>query len=173
MGGNEQTSRVAAVAGEALAGLGLRVDDVALTPAGKRRLLRISVDRDLSDLAGDDHTSVVPPLTLDEVAEATRAINEALDRDEPLGQAPYVLEVTSPGVSRSLTEPRHFRRNVGRLLEVALVDGSTVAGRLVSAAPEELILSADGGARHVVAPSQIRRARVQVEFGHAEHTEET
>ena len=73
--------------------LGLTVEDVAVTPAGKRRLVRIWLDRDLSGLEPDDESSAIDPLSLDEVADATRVISVALDASDALGEAPYVLEV--------------------------------------------------------------------------------
>ena len=111
---------------QAVAPLGLLVDDLRITRAGKRRLVRIAVDDDLAGLAPGDETTPVPPVELDTVAEATRSIDNALDASDVLGSAPYVLEVTSPGTSRPLTEPRHFRRNVGRLVTLALTDGRLV-----------------------------------------------
>lgn len=165
--------------------LGLVIEDVAVTPAGKRRLVRIWLDRDLADLEPDDQTSVIEPLSLDEVADATRVISAALDVSDALGEAPYVLEVGSSGVERALTEPRHFRRNVDRLVEIhRVVDihrvdihrvdsgghaGGVVTGRLVGAGPTDVtVLSA---ATKNEPPTQLRipyadiaRAQVQVEF---------
>jgi len=84
------------------------LEDVNVTSAGRRSLVRVVVDAD----GGVD---------LDAVAEVSRVVSEALDADAPGGPAfagPYVLEVTSPGVDRPLTEPRHWRRAVGRLVQV-------------------------------------------------------
>ena len=149
--------------------LGLVIEDVAVTPAGKRRLVRVYLDRDLSGLAADDDRSPVPPLTLDEVADATRAVSAALDESDAMGPQPYVLEVTSPGVERPLTEPRHFRRNVGRLVKVTGTDDAVLTGRLVAVGPDGITLSVDGakGAAatdHTLAFAEIARALVQVEF---------
>jgi ribosome maturation factor RimP len=112
--------------------LGLMIEDVAVTPAGRRRLVRIWLDRDLSGLDPHDESSVIDPLSLDEVADATRIISAALDASDALGEAPYVLEVGSAGVDRLLTKPRHFRRNVSRLVEISRSQAS--AGALSTAA---------------------------------------
>ena len=149
--------------------LGLVIEDVAVTPVGKRRLVRVYLDRDLSGLAADDDRSPVPPLTLDEVADATRAVSAALDESDAMGPQPYVLEVTSPGVERPLTEPRHFRRNVGRLVKVTGTDDAVLTGRLVAAGPDGITLSVDGAkgapaTDHTLAFAEIARALVQVEF---------
>ncbi len=157
---------------QAVAPLGLLVDDLRITRAGKRRLVRIAVDDDLAGLAPGDETTPVPPVELDTVAEATRSIDNALDASDVLGSAPYVLEVTSPGTSRPLTEPRHFRRNVGRLVTLALTDGSTLAGRIVAAGAEGLRLAdpkaaGNDEAVRFVDYAALHRAQVRVEFTHA------
>lgn len=171
--------------------LGLMVEDVTVTPAGKRRLVRIWLDRDLADLGADDESSVVEPLSLDEVADATRIIGAALDDSDALGEAPYVLEVGSSGVDRPLTAWRHFRRNVTRLVEISTTNdaagvarttgdpSSRVTGRLLAADPTgvTVLLAATKDApetRLHIAYADIARAEVQVEFAHvtAEHVTE-
>ena len=150
-----------------LSDLGLLVEDVAVTPAGKRRLVRIWIDRVLQDTG--DTTSVTPPLTLDEVADATRAVSDALDETGAMGEQPYTLEVGSPGIDRPLTEPRHFRRNVSRLVTVTLVEGEPVTARITAAGDTGVTLEVPATkkepARSVhVAYAEVSRAVVQVEF---------
>jgi ribosome maturation factor RimP len=157
--------------------LGLVVEDVAVTPAGKRRLVRIWLDRDLGGLGPDDDSSVIEPLCLDEVADATRVIGAGLDASDALGEAPYVLEVGSAGVDRPLTRPRHFRRNVTRLVEVSCAnagvagDPGTLTGRLLAAGPNEVTLlvvatKKEPESRLRIPYADITRAQVQVEFSH-------
>jgi ribosome maturation factor RimP len=150
--------------------LGLLVEDVAVTPVGRRRLVRIAVDRDL-DLGGEQ-TDATEPLTLDDVADATRAISDALDASDAMGEQPYVLEVTSPGVDRPLTEPRHYRRNVTRLVTVTPVEGDAVTGRIVRAGESDLTLEVPGAKKEPARSRDFRyadivRAVVQVEFSRA------
>jgi len=148
------------------------VEDLAVTPAGKRRLVRIWLDRDLSSLDPADHSSVVEPLSLDEVAEATRAIGVALDASDATGEAPYVLEVGSSGVDRPLVEPHHFRRNVTRLVEIWRVNGAAdepIVGRLVAAGPSAatLLVAATKKEPEIelrIPYADVVRAQVQVEF---------
>jgi ribosome maturation factor RimP len=159
--------------------LGLLVEDVAVTPAGKRRLVRIWIDRVLQD--SGDTTSVTPPLTLDEVADATRAVSDALDETGAMGEQPYTLEVGSPGIDRPLTEPRHFRRNVSRLVTLTLLEGEPVTARITSAGDTGVTLEVPATkkepARSVhVAYADVSRAVVQVEFSRpsdraTEHTD--
>ncbi|WP_197674759.1 ribosome maturation factor RimP [Pedococcus dokdonensis] len=147
--------------------LGLLVEDVAVTPAGKRRLVRIWIDRVLDDAAAT--TAATPPLTLDEVADATRAVSDALDESGAMGEQPYTLEVGSPGIDRPLTEPRHFRRNVSRLVTLTPVDGPAVTGRITAADDSRVTLEVPAAkkepARSVeLGYADVARAVVQVEF---------
>lgn len=164
MAGQNATARTKAVeadAANALAPLGLTVEDVAVTPAGKRRLVRVLVDVDLPE----DHPSTesVPPLDLDRIADATRAVSQALDASNAMGEAPYVLEVSSPGTDRPLTLPRHFRRNVGRLVAFAFPDEPSVTGRILAADGESVTLATDDGQR-TVPYDGIEQGTVQIEF---------
>jgi ribosome maturation factor RimP len=149
----------------ALSERGLLVDEVVITPAGRRSVLRISVDRDLGADDSAPTTDATDPLSLDEVAEATRAINAVLDPSDVMGEAPYVLEVSSPGVSRPLTEPRHFRRNIGRLVAVTPTEGEAFTGRLLSADGQAATYTlGDEGEQRSVPYDTVRKAVVQVEF---------
>jgi ribosome maturation factor RimP len=170
--------RIHDLAQEALADLGLVVEDVAVTPAGKRRLVRIAVDHNLSRLGLTDDSSTVPHLTLDEVADATRAVSAALDDTEAMGAAPYVLEVSSPGVDRPLTDPHHFRRNVGRLVQVERPGSGPVRGRLLAAGAEgvTVLTEATKGQPELEAQipyAEIDRAQVQVEFARGADEEDS
>ena len=100
------------------------VAGVSVTPAGKRRVARITVERPVAEAVGD---TPIEPLTLDEIADATRLVSDALDDTDVMGSQPYTLEVSTPGTDRVLTEPMHFRRTVGRLVEMTL-RGSAAGG---------------------------------------------
>jgi ribosome maturation factor RimP len=145
---------------------GYDLEELVVTPAGRRSIVRVVVDRD----AG---------VTLDDVAEVSRLVSTALDdHDGEFGSAPYVLEVTSPGVDRPLTEPRHWRRNTGRLVTVAVGrEGSTeqVTARVLEVDGDGVTLAVEAkgkpGAkkrpptRRQVPWQELGTGRVQVEFG--------
>ena len=80
-----------------------------------------------------------------------------------LGEQPYTLEVTSRGVDRPLTLPRHWRRNASRLVKVTTTQGETVTGRIVESGEDAATLDVDGGTREL-AYSDVAKALVQVEF---------
>lgn len=151
-----------------VASLDLVVEDVSVIPAGKRRVVRVLVDRDVAGIDPQDVTSTVAPLDLDEIADATRVVSERLDEVDLMGEQAYVLEVSSPGTDRALTLPRHFRRNVGRLVRLVTTDGETVTGRLLEARPTSLSLRVDEGKGHTrtreVAHDTIAKAHVEIEF---------
>lgn len=151
----------------ALEGSGVVLEEVTVTPAGRRRVVKVVVDRAL-DTAGDV-TETHPSLSLDEIASTTRAVSDALDESDVLGEQPYTLEVTSPGVSRPLTSPRHFQRNVGRLVTLTLREGDPVTGRITRAGADDLTVAIPAAkktpARDETLPyAGIDRAEVQVEF---------
>lgn len=138
----------------AVEAVGHDLEDVTVSSAGRRSVVRVVVDKDGG-------------VTLDDVAEVSRAVADVLDKaevEEPqLLAGSYVLEVTSPGVDRPLTELRHWRRSTGRLVKAELADGSTVLGRVLSADTAEVVLDVEG-ARRTVPLAGVRRATVQVEF---------
>ena len=148
--GAAQRDRLAGLVEPAVAAAGYDLEEVAVTPAGRRRVVRVVVDADGG-------------VSLDDVAEVSRAVSAVLDEhDDLLGDAPYLLEVTSPGVDRPLTEPRHWRRAVGRLVRVP-IGGRTVEARVTGADSAGVELDAAGGrSRHDYA--ELGRGRVQVEF---------
>ena len=130
--------------------LGLDLEALDLTPAGNKRVLRIAVDRDGG--VGIDH-----------ITDATRALSEVLDSSDVMGEQPYTLEVTSRGVDRPLTEPRHWRRNEGRLVRLRLDgDDSSVDGRI--GASDDTGVEILGRATTRYAYSDITSALVQVEL---------
>jgi ribosome maturation factor RimP len=136
-----------------LASLGYDLEAVELSAAGKRSVLRIAVDKDGG-------------VTMDDVAEATRAISDILDNSPVMGERAYTLEVTSRGVDRPLTLPRHWRRNADRLVKASLIDGgegAEIIGRIGASDDEGVTLAVDGADRRV-AYADIAKAKVQIEF---------
>ncbi|WP_030841797.1 ribosome maturation factor RimP [Streptomyces hygroscopicus] len=134
----------------------LDLEEVEVTPAGRRRVLRVVVDSD-------------DGVQLDTCAELSRDISQTLDDTDAMGQTPYVLEVTSPGAERPLTEPRHYRRATGRLMRAWLTDGSELVARIITVDDEGLDLEVPGvkgrkpTARRL-AFEEISKARVEIEF---------
>ncbi|HYP44346.1 MAG TPA: ribosome maturation factor RimP [Propionibacteriaceae bacterium] len=146
--------RIAGLLAPVLERLDLELEAVDVVPAGKRRLLRIVVD-------GDGDNGRGP--TLDDIAEATKAISDALDAADVTGASPYTLEVSSRGVGRALELPRHWRRNATRLVTLTTATGDQLTGRIVSATDESVLLAADGGQQEL-SYAEVTKAHVQVEL---------
>ena len=142
--------RIEAELVDPLSALGLDVEAVEITPAGKRRILRVAVDKDGG-------------VTLDEVAEATREVSSVLDGSDVMGEMPYTLEVTSRGVDRPLTLARHWRRNTDRLVKVSLTGGEELTGRIVECDDAGAHVEIDGERRRV-SYDEVSKALVQIEF---------
>ncbi len=145
----------------------LVVDEVKVTPAGRRRVVRIAVDRPTDESAVIDAAS--DPMSLDEIAEATRSVSEALDESTLLGEQPYTLEVTSSGVGRPLTRPRHYQRGVGRLVIISRAGMPDVRGRIASAGPSSVTIVVPATkktpeATETIPYAEIARAQIDVEF---------
>jgi len=134
----------------------LDLEEIEVTPAGKRRVLRIVVDSDEG-------------VQLDECAELSREASQVLDDSDVMGGAPYTLEVTSPGADRPLTELRHYRRAVGRLIKAQLHEGGELVARIIAVDDSGLDLEVPGvkgrkpTARRV-SFDEIAKARVELEF---------
>lgn len=129
---------------------GYDLEDLTVMAAGRRRLVKVMIDRDGG-------------VTLDDAAAMSRGISAAMDADDPMGAAPYVLEVTSPGVDRPLTLPRHWRRNVGRLVTVTLPD-EVITGRIGATTDTDVTLDLGDEGQRVIAQNQVAKAVVQVEL---------
>jgi len=137
---------ISAAVTPALSALGFYLEDVTITSAGRRSMLTIIVD-------GDTH------LSLDQVTSATKAIGEIVEGLQSLGDTPFTLEVTSPGLDRPLTKPRHWRKNIDRLVNVVSLDASVVNGRIKSLTETDVLIDDVS-----IEFSAIKRATLEVEF---------
>ena len=146
----EITDRLTGLLAGPIEALGLDLEAVELSKAGKRSVLRVAVDKD----GGVD---------MDDIAAATAEVSGVLDDSDVMGNNTYTLEVSSPGVDRPLTLPRHWRRNTDRLVKLTLTDGEEVTGRIVETDETGAGLDVDGTVRRVDF-ADVGRARVQIEF---------
>lgn len=157
------TPRLTSLIESVLNAMEIDLEAVKITSAGRRVVLRIVVDADGG-------------VSLDDIAEVSREVSAKLDAKSAMGEAPYTLEVTSPGVDRPLTQPRHWRRAAGRLVVVPVIDkdqkSETFAradvveylGRIVDVDLDRVTLDVEGE-RRVFSLGELGPGRVQVEFG--------
>ncbi|MGI9084331.1 MAG: ribosome maturation factor RimP [Aeromicrobium sp.] len=144
------TDRLEQLAERCVTALGLDLEAVELSRSSSRRLLRIAVDAD----------GGVP---IESITQVTRELSKALDASQAMGEQPYTLEVTSRGVDRPLTLPRHWRRNVGRLVDADLVDGTCVKGRITSTDEAAVDVTIDGQLRRLEL-ADVANARIEPEL---------
>ena len=133
---------------------GFFLEDVQVVSPGKHRIITCIVDGQ-------------SPLNLDQVTSISREISEILDSADFMDDSAFTLEVTSPGVDRPLTLPRHWYKNINRLVKVVNKDGSVVNGRITSVEESHVILIEDikgKSKEHNVVYSNIKRATVEIEF---------
>jgi ribosome maturation factor RimP len=157
-GGAADAERIVGLLEPAVAAMGMDLEDIKITSAGRRRLLRVVVDADGG-------------VTLDDMALVSRELSATLDRAAAMGETPYTLEVSSPGVDRPLTEPKHWRRAVGRLVTAPLrpqpgaadAPAASVTGRVTGADSSGVRIDADGASREF-GYSELGPGRIQIEF---------
>jgi ribosome maturation factor RimP len=130
---------------------GFVLEEVTVTPVGKRRLISVVVDCENRNPS------------LDEVTVVSKDVSAILDTYTQLGEMPFTLEVTTPGIDRPLTELRHWKKNVGRLVKITPHTGKKYVSRIKEVLPREVILE-NKGSEVSVAFSDISRAQIEVEF---------
>lgn len=165
------TARLTSLIESVLAAMEIDLEAVKITSAGRRVVLRIVVDADGG-------------VSLDDIAEVSREVSAKLDAKNAMGEAPYTLEVTSPGVDRPLTQPRHWRRAAGRLVVVPLIAKDRNSerqahaglveylGRIIDVDQDRVTLEIDG-ARRTFSLSELGPGRVQVEFGRLDDADDS
>jgi ribosome maturation factor RimP len=134
---------------------GFILEDVTVTPVGKRRLVSVVVDCENRNPS------------LDEVTVVSKEVSSILDSYSLMGDIPFTLEVTTPGLDRPLTELRHWRKNVGRLVKITPVTGEKYVARIIAINPRDVVLESQG--KEINVPfADITRAQIEVEFNRKE-----
>jgi ribosome maturation factor RimP len=157
-----EAERVAQLLQPVVSAVGMDLEGVRITAAGRRRLLRIMVDADGG-------------VGLDDIAVVSRELSAELDASTVMGDFPYTLEVSSPGVDRPLTERRHWRRAIGRLVIAPLTAdpgdgrfaegtaGATVEGRVMGASAAGITLEVAGESREF-GYGDLGPGKIKIEF---------
>ncbi|MFF0473127.1 ribosome maturation factor RimP [Streptomyces sp. NPDC004284] len=159
-----QSDRLRGLVEPLVAAKDLDLEEIEVSRAGRRGLLRIVVDSDEG-------------VELDVCAELSREISEKLDETDVMGDGEYVLEVSSPGAERPLTERRHYVRATGRLAKLQLAEGGDLVARILAVDEDGLDMEVPGvkgrkpTARRVEF-AEIVKARVEIEFNRKDKKEE-
>lgn len=159
-----QSDRLRALLEPLVAAKGLDLEEIETSKAGKRRMLRIIVDSD-------------DGVELDACAELSREVSDLLDETDTMGEDEYVLEVSSPGADRPLTEHRHYIRAIGRLVKFQTSDGGELIARILDVDDEGVDLEVPGvkgrkATARRIAFNDIAKARVEIEFNRKDKMEE-
>ncbi|MEU9253367.1 ribosome maturation factor RimP [Streptomyces sp. NPDC058525] len=159
-----QSDRLRGLLEPLVAAKGLDLEEIELSKAGKRRMLRIIVDSDEG-------------VELDACAELSREVSDQLDESDVMGEDEYVLEVSSPGADRPLSEHRHYVRATGRLVKFQLAEGGELIARILDVDDEGMDLEVPGvkgrkATARRIAFTDIAKARVEIEFSRKDKKEE-
>ncbi|MFD7553761.1 MULTISPECIES: ribosome maturation factor RimP [unclassified Streptomyces] len=159
-----QSDRLRGLLEPLVAAKGLDLEEIEMSKAGKRRMLRIIVDSDEG-------------VELDACAELSREVSDKLDESDVMGEDEYVLEVSSPGADRPLTEHRHYVRAIERLVKFQLVEGGELIARILDVDDEGMDLEVPGvkgrkATARRIAFTDIAKARVEIEFNRKDKKEE-
>jgi ribosome maturation factor RimP len=122
------------------------LEELTITSAGKVKILTVIID-------SDNH------LNLDQVTAVTKEISEIIEGLEGLGDGAFTLEVTSPGIDRPLTKPRHWRKNLDRLVKITMTSGQEITGRIGEATDATVLVDSQK-----VSFEDIKRAVLEIEF---------
>jgi len=134
---------------------GFVLEEVSVTPVGKRRLISVVVDCENRNPS------------LDEVTVVSKEVSSILDTYSQLGEMPFTLEVTTPGIDRPLTELRHWKKNLGRLVKITPNTGEKYVARIKEVLPREVVLELKNQESNVQF-SDIARAQIEIEFNRKE-----
>jgi ribosome maturation factor RimP len=143
----------------------LYLEDVAIQIAGSNRVVHVVVDLPQEETGG---------VSLDVIADISKELSDILDNDPGTDSRPYDLEVSSPGVGRPLTEPRHWHRARGRMVTVNVIQDENVTGRISSVDDAGVTIVPEIAVKKGMKPRQgdpvklpfdkIRSGKVEIEF---------
>lgn len=137
---------------EACKGAGVSLVECDMFQAGKRKTLRIYIDKPEG-------------VTIDDCSSVSHALSDALDVESDLIAGAYTLEVSSPGLDRPLKSVADFIRNKGRFIRVTRASGKPVTGKLLEADENSLTLTVKGNAGNVTIPrADVLVAKVDVQI---------
>jgi len=167
-----EAQRLTALLAPTVTAAGLFLEDVKVQMAGMHRTVSVVVDLPETQTGG---------VGLDAIAQVSRALSDTMDADPNDDGQPYNLEISSPGATRPLTEPRHWRRAMGRMVKVNAVGRENLVGRVLAVDADGVLLlpevpvkkgmKAKHGEPEKVLFSAIRRGVVEIEFARLDQAE--
>ncbi|WP_457966581.1 ribosome maturation factor RimP [Arthrobacter sp. D1-29] len=166
---NPEAARLRALLEPAVQANRLYLEDVTINVAGSHRVVHVVVDLPQEETGG---------VNLDVISDISKVLSDVMDNDPGDDGRPYDLEVSSPGVGRPLTEPRHWHRARGRMVKVNVIQGENVTGRVQSVDDSGVTIVPEIAVKKGMKPKQgepvklpfdrIRNGKVEIEFSHLE-----
>ena len=132
----------------------LFLEDLHISTAGKHRVIRVLIDP----------INPGTPLSLDDVTAVTKPISARLDSLVELGERPFTLEVSSPGIDFPLTLPRHWAKNKTRLVTITRTSGEKLSGRIIASDEHGATLELNKGVIENVPFASVDQAHIEIEF---------
>ena len=152
-----QLEAVRAAVEPAVAALGCELYDVEFAGSGAARILRVTVTKD-AETGG---------LDLDEITAITQAVSPLVD-DVPINGS-FLLEVSSPGIERTLRRPEHYAGAIGELVSVKFHTEQgprRVRGTLKAIDGEHIVVASEDDNTDVdIVLSAVTQARTVFEWG--------
>ncbi len=145
------TNNLTELLGPVITRAGFVLEEITVTPIGKRRLVAVVIDRE------DANPS------LDEVTVVSKEVSAILDNYSQMGEMPFTLEVTTPGIDKPLVLPRHWKKNIGRLVKITPKQGEKYVARIQGFADNQITLELKNESL-IVSLSDIAKAQIEVEF---------
>jgi ribosome maturation factor RimP len=168
---NPEAARLRALVEPSVQANRLYLEDVTINVAGSHRVVHVVVDLPEDETGG---------VTLDVISDISKVLSDVLDNDPGDDGRPYDLEVSSPGVGRPLTEPRHWHRALGRMVKANVIQGENVTGRIQSVDDSGVTIVPEIAVKKGMKPKhgepmklpfdRIRNGKVEIEFSHLEET---
>ncbi|MEN9542711.1 MAG: hypothetical protein RL239_364 [Actinomycetota bacterium] len=134
---------------------GFVLEEITVTPVGKRRLVAVVIDQEESNPS------------LDEVTVVSKEVSAILDNYSQMGEMPFTLEVTTPGIDKPLVLPRHWKKNIGRLVKITPKQGEKYVARIKGFADDQVTLELKNEIL-VLSLNDVAKAQIEVEFNRKE-----
>ncbi len=132
---------------------GVRIYDVEYVKEGSDYYLRSYIDKDGG-------------VNIDDCEAVSRALSDVLDKEDFIEDA-YIMEVSSPGLGRTLKKDRHLEYSIGEEIEIKLykpLDGAKDFDGILKAYDKDSITFEDGGEDKTFARKDIAVIRLKLDF---------
>lgn len=167
-----EAARLHTLLAPAVTAADLFLEEVKVHFAGTHRTVSVVVDLPEGESGG---------VGLDAISSISRDLSDVMDSDPEDDGSVYDLEISSPGATRPMTEPRHWRRALGRMAKVNATDRENFMGRILAVDDDGVLFKPELPVKKGMKPKQgepekilfssIRRGVVELEFARLDEAE--